>query len=206
MTESSAAGEVLDFWFGDAIEQSEAGLQKAFRRWFAGGKAFDEEVRARFLSRVERAMKGGLDEWADDIRDRVALILLLDQFPRNIFRRSAEAFAGDARALELARQSVESGEYAELKPVERVFLLMPYQHSEDVEVQEESVRLFERLLDDDHPAPLQALLESSLDYARRHRDIVVRFGRFPYRNEVLERETTPEEARWLNESTERFGQ
>lgn len=195
--------DVLDFWFRGT---DGAELDEAFRRWFGGGTAFDTEIRDRFGGLVEAAMEGGLVDWERDIRSRLALVLVLDQFPRNIFRRTAKAFAGDARALGLARRSVADGDDRSLSPVERVFLLMPYQHAEDIDVQRDGVRLFATLAESDAPEPVQKLLESSLGYARQHCDIIARFGRFPYRNEVLGRGTTAEEAQWLEASGERFGQ
>src|SRR5690606_29667339 len=133
---------------------------------------------------VRIALGGGYESWEADIRTRLALILLLDQFPRNIHRRTAAAFAGDARALRLARQSVQAADHERLAPFERMFLLMPYQHAEDQDAQREGVREFEALARESDEKT-RAVLESSADYARKHYEIIQRFGRFPYRNEVL---------------------
>lgn len=200
-----APAEVTGFWFGGVSEDA-AGLETAFRRWFQGGDALDAEIRERFGDAVELALDGGFAEWEGEARTRLALILLLDQFPRNIFRHTAKAFAGDARALRLSRETVSRGEDRELAPLERFFLLMPCQHAEDRGVQENGVRLFAALVEDAGQGPAMKILQSGLDYARKHRDIIERFGRFPYRNDVLGRTTTAEEARWLDESPERFGQ
>src|SRR5690606_5793018 len=135
------------------------------------------------------ALAGGLVDWEDDVRTRLALILVLDQFPRNVFRRTAKAFAGDERANALAKRTVASGEIEALSPVERFFLLMPYQHDENPATQEEGVRRFEELAALPVSAPLQEMLRSGLGYARRHCDIIARFGRFPYRNAALGRAT-----------------
>lgn len=199
----TAARDVLDFWFGG---DDAAGPEGTFQRWFGGGEAFDAEIRDRFGALTETALGGGLVEWEEDIRARLALVLVLDQFPRNIFRRTARAFAGDARALRLAGRSVAGGEDMQLSPLERSFLYMPFQHAEDIEAQREGVRLFAALANENAPEPVRKMLRSNLDYARRHHDIVARFGRFPYRNAVLGRETTEAEARWLEESGDRFGQ
>lgn len=197
-----SARDVLDFWFGGDA----AAPETAFRRWFGGGEAFDAEIRARFGALTEDALAGGLVDWEADVRERLALIILLDQFPRNIFRRTARAFAGDARALRLAERTVAAGEDAQLSPLERSFLYMPYQHAEDRGAQNEGVRLFGLLANEAAIEPVRKMLRANLDYARRHRDIVARFGRFPYRNDVLDRESTAAEARWLEDSDERFGQ
>lgn len=205
MSASGEAETVLDFWFGDAIAGGDA-LDVAFGRWFGGGKAFDREVETRFGELVERALTGDLREWEDAIRSRLALILLLDQFPRNIHRGTARAFAGDERALRLARHSVANGDDRALAPLERVFLLMPFQHAEDLDAQREGVALFAALAEESLPDEQRKLLESSRDYAVKHCRIIERFGRFPYRNAVLGRPDTDDEREWLADSPERFGQ
>ncbi|HEX7031192.1 MAG TPA: DUF924 family protein [Gammaproteobacteria bacterium] len=205
----SSPCDVLDFWFG-GVSRSDgddaAGSENPFQRWFGGADAFDAEIRERFGALIDTALEGGLADWEDDVPSRLALILLLDQFPRNVFRRTARAFAGDERALGLARRTVANGEDERLAPAERFFLLMPYQHAEDRDTQAEGVRLFEELAALAVPGPLKKMLASGLEYARKHCDIIARFGRFPYRNAVLGRETTAEEEKWLTESGERFGQ
>ena len=206
MTLPATAKDVLDFWFGDAAGGDESALQDAFSRWFGGGNAFDAEIEERFGAHIETALSGGLVDWESDIRSRLALVILLDQFPRNVFRRTAKAFAGDDRALKLARDAVHDNQDERLLPVERVFLLMPYQHAEDISVQEEGVRLFRSLSDNAERDDVKKLLQSSFQYAQKHRDIIARFGRFPYRNAVLGRRSTPGEERWLQDSGERFGQ
>lgn len=198
--------DILDFWFGDAASGDADALQAAFRRWFGGGAAFDRRIERQFGDAIERALAGGYSEWEGEARSRLALVLLLDQFPRNVFRGTARAFAGDARALRLARDAVGNGLLEALTPVERVFLLMPYQHAEDRDVQRESVARFAELVREDVPDHVRKLLASSHDYAVRHCEIVTRFGRFPYRNEALGRASSDAELAWLAESNERFGQ
>jgi len=202
----AAAREVLDFWLGDAAGSDEAALNAASSRWFTGGAHVDAEIRERFGACIEDALAGGLSDWENDIRARLALVILLDQFPRNVFRRTARAFAGDARALQLVRDAVRDNHDKDLRPVERLFLLMPYQHAEDIDVQHEGVRLFKQLAEEPVTDAIGKVLRISLEYAERHSAIIARFGRFPYRNEVLGRDSTVEEERWLQESGERFGQ
>lgn len=206
MTVSPAAREILDFWLGDAVGGDEQALNNAFERWFGGSSEIDERVRARFGAQVGSALEGGFEEWEGNVRARLALILLLDQFPRNVFRRTARAFAGDARALKLARQAVARGEDRELSLVERVFLLMPFQHAEDLDAQREGVALFRELAQQPAPPYLRKLLESSLKFAEKHHDIISQFDRFPYRNEALGRTPTAKEKTWLEKTSVRFGQ
>src|SRR5690606_17045287 len=145
---------------------------------------------------LEDAGAGRLDGWARSPRGRLALIIVLDQLSRNIHRDSAAAFASDARAQALCMEGLERGDDRELAPLERWFFYMPLEHAESLELQERSVREFERLAAE-APAELQSALEAALDYARRHRDVIARFGRFPHRNTVLGRDSTPEEQAYL---------
>lgn len=197
---------ILDFWFAGAENGDSEALDAAFARWFQGGQKFDDEIRQRFASLIDSAIGGGLQDWETNVRARLALIILLDQFPRQVYRRTSRAFAGDARALVLARLTVRSGEHRELSVIERVFLLMPYQHAESKAAQAESVALFTALANEPAPPAVKGLLNSSLDYAIKHREIIERFGRFPYRNEALGRASTSEELDWLDKSGLRFGQ
>jgi uncharacterized protein (DUF924 family) len=194
MTESPAptaeARSVLDFWFG-APGSPEHGTFRDI--WFEKSDAFDAEVRARFAALYDQAKAGELDGWAADPKGALALILLLDQVPRNIHRGSPAAFATDARALDVAKQALRDGHDTALAPVERLFLYMPFQHSEEVVDQERSLALYERLG-----------IEGAQKSAHRHHEIVARFGRFPHRNAVLGRETTEEEAAFLLEPDSSF--
>lgn len=200
---------VTDYWLGDVMADITR-LPEAFKRWFGGGKALDRDIADRFGTAVRHALDGGFVSWEQDIRSRVALVILLDQFPRNIFRQTSQAFAGDARALQLAQASVESGGYHKLSRPEQVFLLMPYQHAEDIDVQEAGVALFAGLekhaRDAAEPPVVIDWLVSTREYAELHRDIVQEFGRFPHRNDVLGREHTAKERTWLENSGQRFGQ
>jgi len=176
-----APDDVLDFWFaGDGTRYRVA--------WFKKDAAFDAEC-ARFADALRVARGGRLDHWAGTARGMLALIVLLDQFSRNLHRGSAETYAADAQARALARDAVARGFDRALHPVERCFIYLPFEHSEDLADQDESVRLFETMR--------LALGDSTVEYAHRHRDIIRRFGRFPHRNAVLGRESTAEELRYL---------
>jgi uncharacterized protein (DUF924 family) len=200
---------VRDFWFGK-LPLSPAALEERMHFWF-GGETFtearerDEKIRTRFGALLERAAAGELAGWAHGPRRRLSLIILLDQFPRNIFRGSARAFACDAQALQLALSGMQSAADATLDPTERLFFYMPLQHAESREVQEESVAAYRRLLGE-APAELRECFAGALRFAEDHRAIIERFGRFPHRNALLGRTDTPQEAAWLREGGERFGQ
>jgi uncharacterized protein (DUF924 family) len=191
---SSRALEVLDFWFLPA----DAPGHNAYRpEWFTVDPAFDAALQRRFGDLVETALAGGLREWEDSAEGALARILLLDQFPRNIFRDTARAFAGDDDALKLAERLVSSGRDKNLPPIRRWFVFMPFEHSEALIDQERSVALFAGLR---REGQLE-VFESAYDYAVRHRDVIERFGRFPHRNHALGRRSTFEEATFLG----RFG-
>ncbi len=209
LTRMDHSRTVLEFWFGR--EPMTPGLfQSQMPTWFGGDDpaaraARDATIVGRFGDLAARAASGALDAWADSPRQRLALILLLDQMPRHIHRGTAQAFASDDRAAALTLDGMQKAADATLDPARRVFFYMPLQHSEALEVQDESVAAYRRLLDES-PAPWRAVLAGPFDYARRHRDIVARFGRFPHRNAVLGREATAEETAWLDDGGERFGQ
>jgi uncharacterized protein (DUF924 family) len=203
------ARAVLDFWFGRDV-LSAGKLAERMKFWFGGEapaeaeRQRDAEISRRFGDLFQRAERGELASWADSPRRRLALVLLLDQFSRNIHRGSARAFATDEQALALALSGMQVGADAALNAVERIFFYMPLQHSESREVQEESVAAYRRLLAES-PQELRPVFADVLKYAELHRDIVERFGRFPHRNRVLGRETTPQELAYLR-TAETFGQ
>ncbi|MDX1443149.1 MAG: DUF924 family protein [Gammaproteobacteria bacterium] len=200
---------VIEYWIGDVLRDV-AFLDSAFKRWFNGGDAVDTEIRERFGAAVEIALEGGLREWEDTIRDSLALVILLDQFPRNIHRSTPRAFAGDDRALAIAQRWQDSRDFTALDYPEQVFLLMPYQHVEEIDTQEEGVRRFRALEDEacqtGAPCAVVKWLAATREYAELHRDIIARFGRFPHRNRILERESTAEETAWMEEGGQNFGQ
>jgi uncharacterized protein (DUF924 family) len=200
---------VLDFWFGHE-PMTPTLFQSQMPTWFGGGDpaaqaARDATIVARFGELAARAAAGALDAWAGSPRQRLALILLLDQMPRHLHRGTARAFASDDRAAALTLDGMQKAADATLDPARRVFFYMPLQHSEALDVQDESVAAYRRLVDES-PEAWRAVLAGPLDYACRHRDIVARFGRFPHRNAVLGRDSTPEETEWLEGGGERFGQ
>ncbi|HWX47587.1 MAG TPA: DUF924 family protein [Roseomonas sp.] len=181
--------DILDFWFAD-------GRTVARPAWFQRDAVFDAAIRDRFGALVAPAREGALDGWASDPEGSLALLLLLDQFPRNLFRGQGEAFASDAHARAIARRAVlEQRQDLALPATARVFLYLPFEHSEAMADQDLSVTLFEGLRDEPtHRAP-----GGSIDYAWRHWRVIRRFGRFPHRNAVLGRSDTPAEALYLAE-------
>jgi uncharacterized protein (DUF924 family) len=204
------ARQVRDFWFGKLPMTVEA-LNQRVRIWFPGEVAVevqrerDEALRTRFGHLVERAGKGELASWADSPRRCLSLIVLLDQFPRNIYRGTAQAFAYDDQALELTLSGMQSAADGALDVVERLFFYMPLQHCEARDVQDESVAAYRRLLTE-APQEFHEVFELSVQSAEQHRAIIAKFGRFPHRNEVLGRRGTAEEEAWLNSGADRMGQ
>lgn len=185
------AQEVLDFWFG-APGGPEFGKPRA--AWFRKDDGFDDAIRTRFGDLIAQAVAGGLREWDEEgPQGMLARIIVLDQFTRNARRDTPGAFEGDALALAAARKLVESGAYRELPPVQRAFVFMPFEHAEEPRAQEQAVELFTELVRD------TGAFADMLDYAHRHRGVIARFGRFPHRNVILGRASTPEEAEYLRQ-------
>ncbi|MGB4857994.1 MAG: DUF924 family protein [Dokdonella sp.] len=186
---------ILDFWLGKDFPSTDA-VERGVQRWFVKDPAIDAQIRELFGNDVEAALRGDFDAAADSDGDWLALLILLDQFPRNLFRGSSRAFSGDAKALSLALVGIERGDDQRVHPLARLFCYLPLEHSEDLAMQERSVALFQSLFD-------QSTSETAkqfggwLDYAIRHRDIIARFGRFPHRNRALGRESTREELDYL---------
>jgi len=183
----SRAGEVLDFWFG---REGEPGYGEFREAWFRKDPTFDADVTERFADLYEEAVAGGLDGWRDDARSCLALVIVLDQFPRNMFKGDGRTHAADGVALESSKYALEHVLDRELPAFQKMFLYMPFMHSENSEDQRRSVELF-GLLANEPGAP------DVTSYAVGHREIVERFGRFPHRNGILDRETTPEEVEFL---------
>ena len=190
----SRVDQILDFWFGRP-DESDYGKQRSF--WFNKKPEFDQEVRTRYSSDYEKAIAGQLDHWRDAPRSCLALILLLDQFPRNMFRGTAQAFASDPQALSTAQHAVANGFDQELLTVQRWFVYLPFEHSENLAHQRQSTELFATLSNDSDSV-------ATIDYAVRHRLVIERFGRFPHRNKILGRATTPEEAEFLKQPGSSF--
>jgi uncharacterized protein (DUF924 family) len=177
------ADAVLEFWF--------SGRMKA--RWFHSTPELDQEIRNRFESLWEDAAGGRLAAWSATARGALALVIMLDQLPLNMFRGSPESFSTEAASREVANEAIGKGLDEELAPEERAFLYMPFMHSESLEDQDRSMELFSK------PG-----LQHNLTWARHHREIIARFGRFPHRNEILNRTSSPEEKAWL-QSEEGYG-
>jgi uncharacterized protein (DUF924 family) len=196
--------DILQFWFGDASE-TPAQAESRLSLWFEGSPEVDERIRERFGAAVAAAARGEHDPWGHAPRPALALVVLLDQFPRNIWRGTSRAFAQDPQALGVARQAVAAGFLYELAPIERPFLTLPYQHAESLAAQRESVRLC-REIAATAPPEWRAILETFPHYAERHLEIIARFGRFPHRNALLGRASTPEEKAYLDGGGETFGQ
>lgn len=198
------ARAVREYWLGTGPLTAES-LARRMDFWFGAAAAHDAEIRSRFGGLLERAAAGELAGWADGPRRRLSLILVLDQFPRNIFRGTARAFDYDRQALALALTGLQSGADGALDFAERLFFYMPLEHAESLEAQDESVAAFRRLLGE-VPRELHATFAGVLRFAEEHRSIIERFGRFPHRNALLGRPDTPQEAQWLLEGAARFGQ
>jgi uncharacterized protein (DUF924 family) len=184
-TKDPRAGQVLGFWFA-----AESGYGKQRKEWFRKDAAFDAAIQARFLTLHEAAAERRLSRWKDDVGDCLALIVLLDQFPRNMFRDTARAFASDGFALDAARHALAKGYDRAMLPAERMFAYLPFVHSEALE---------DQLLGCELMRPLEPFAETrhAYHYAERHHAIVARFGRFPHRNAVLGRSSTAEETEFL---------
>ncbi len=185
-----APEDILAVWFAPPKE--------AWRdRWFEGDDAFDAMLRERFATTLDVARAGALDGWADTPRGALALVIVLDQLPRNLHRGRAEAFAADAKARVVADAAIARQFDRQLTPVERLFLYLPFEHSEAIADQERSIRLCEMLRDDPH-------IENALAYAQRHHDVIRRFGRFPHRNAALGRDSTTDELAFLAQNPDGF--
>lgn len=186
---------LLRFWFGEG-ESAPQAFGARVARWFGGDPEFDQALAIRFAELAERAARGELDGWTAQARSTLALVLALDQLPRNLHRRSARAFAADARALEVAEQALASGVDRRLAPAEAAFLYLPLEHAEDLARQERCVSLF-RALVERAPEGLRPFFRTFVGYAERHRDVIARFGRFPHRNAILGRPATRDEQAFL---------
>ncbi len=193
MTESIES--ILGFWFGASVDDAEVAQEKG-RMWWSKNEAVDEEIRRRFEACTAAALHGALDEWAATPRGVLALVLLTDQFPRNMYRGQPASFAFDAIALRWALHGLERGMDSLLRPIERVFLYLPFEHSESIADQRRSVLLYEQLLRD-VPPQHESTFSGFGQFAIRHRDIIARFGRFPHRNAILGRASTGKEIAFL---------
>lgn len=201
---SEAAREIVEFWLGRSIEGPEAAEERR-EFWYRGGDALDHEIRTRFGTHVERACEGGFEEWCASAEGALALIILLDQFTRSIYRATPGAYCGDARALCIASRAVESGIDRSLPVTGRLFLYHPFHHAESVEDQDRSIALVDAIRHDVQQQ-WHEYLDRRVEGFTKHRDIVARFGRFPHRNHIVQRPSTAEEEAFLNGEHETFGQ
>ena len=204
MHDQGIAEEILEYWFGDTVrDPSRVPGRMGF--WFGTDPARDAGMRERWGELVTAASEGKLDFWTRSARGRLAVLILLDQMRRNIYRGTAEAFRHDGRARYLMRDGVSRMMDLKLTPIERVFFYMPLQHSESLDNQELAVDRFLQL-EREVASQQRDTFAGFRKYAQKHRDIVARFGRFPHRNAILGRRDTAEEAAWLAAGGERFGQ
>ena len=194
--------ELLQFWFGDDPDDAAVAAAKA-ELWWGHRQETDDLLQSRFGAAASAAAAGVLDHWAGSPRGRLALILLLDQLPRAIHRGTPKAFAQDAKARKVSEQGLESGAERLLRPIERLFVYLPFEHSEDMADQDRSVQLI-RNLGASVPEGQRKTFAGFVDYAVRHREVIARFGRFPHRNAILGRESTPEEKAFLEQPDSSF--
>ncbi len=190
----SQAKRILEFWFGHPNEPS---YGKPRKFWFNKTPEFDEKLRIRFGEDYQKAAAGHLDDWIDLPETCLALILLLDQVPRNVFRGTPQAFATDWEALSAAQQAIALGYDREFLPVQRWFIYLPFEHSENLAHQYQCIKLFQQLNHDANSA-------SAIEYAFAHMQIIQRFGRFPHRNAIFGRTSTPEEQEFLQKPASGF--
>lgn len=200
--------DVLDFWFGRGPMTAER-LAERSRFWFGGdgpeaGARRDADIKAKLEPMLERAARGEFATWAASPKRRLALIVLLDQVPRNSYRGTAGQFAFDHQALALSVEGLQLGADAALEPWERLFFYLPLEHAESMEAQDAAVAAFARLAEE-APPEYREFCVGLIGYANKHRDLIKLFGRFPHRNEALKREDTPEEREWLAAHPRYFG-
>ncbi len=210
MSAAGRAQDVLQFWLGPKPYTAAQVTQRS-RLWFGDPNApelipqTDELIQNQFAALIAAAARGELASWESSPRRRLALILLLDQFPRNVYRGTAAAFAQDDKALRLAVSGMQFGADAALDPLERMFFYLPLTHAESLDVQDEGVAAFRRLLEEAQPE-LRSYFEDCLRYAQLHRALIARFGRFPHRNAILGRESGVAETEYLASEREDFAQ
>lgn len=198
------ATAILDFWFG-TLDAAGVPAPEVERRWFDVDARVDAEIRARFEADLRSAAAGRLVRWEQEARGALALVILFDQFPRNMYRGTPRAFLFDEHARAVAARAVGNGHEAALWPVERAFLYLPFEHAESADDQAEAVRRFSGLVEA-APEEQRPRFREFLHHAERHREVIERFGRFPHRNAVLGRESTPEEQAFLDGGADAWGQ
>ena len=198
------AEEIHRYWFEDTLAApSQASARMSF--WFRPARETDRHITLVFGPVLREAARGALDAWQLQARSCLALVIVLDQFPRNIHRGTPAAFEHDAVALRITRRGIAAGHLPELAALEQAFFLMPYQHCEDLSLQREGIALYDRMLND-APPEWREVLEGFVAYARKHAELIERFGRFPHRNAILGRVSTAAERAFLESNSESFWQ
>ncbi|WDD97762.1 DUF924 family protein [Thalassomonas actiniarum] len=203
MARQQDVDEVLDFWFGEITNELCDEQHQAF--WYQGSEALDNEVKIKFFDLYQQALAGQLAHWQQAARGSLALVILLDQLPRNMFRGTARAFASDELALKVCKAGIESGVDRQLSLIERIFYYHPLQHSESLAEQQTSVETFIEMLEQYPQVVHIKVIENSIHWAKEHLAIIRQFGRFPHRNKALARESTAQELEYLK-SGFKFGQ
>ena len=199
--------DILNFWFEGITDQNFIKKQaQPFKKWFTENPRFDFEIREKFEPDLIKARLGQLKNWEDAIHGRLALVILFDQFSRNMYRNTPQAFETDPLALNLTLRSVEERRDGQLQLIERLFLYMPLMHSEKLEIQKLSLQYFGNLVSiaKEEISPNTSYYEYTLDYAKKHHAIIERFGRFPHRNSILNRSSTSEELEFLKQPGSAF--
>lgn len=199
---ASPSQQLLNWWFGEGATAVEIAAEKS-HLWFGYRPEQDAEAQQRFGTLTEQALAGELDDWAATPQGWLALVLLLDQLPRMIYRGTARAFSGDEHALQLVRDGMAHGGDVLLAPIQRVFIYLVLEHAEILSVQDQALVQFQQLLAIADPSEIR-LFADFLRFAERHRQVIARFGRFPHRNEMLGRESGDAELAFLAEPGSRF--
>jgi len=196
--------QIHAYWFGSGTDWLQI-IADNRRRWFEKGQQLDAQISSRFKVALTSAHQGAFDAWQHSAVGIMALILLLDQFPRHIFRGQAEAFSSDAKALQICLAGMDAGIDATLSPVQQSFYYLPLEHAEDLAMHDRCIEVLTQRLGE-AAAEFKPYLTNSLEYVHRHRKIIARFGRYPHRNDVLDRVSSKEEQDYLGGSADRFGQ
>ena len=202
MPQPATPEDVLDFWFGQPGSAADVAARQS-KLWFGKSADNDRQVTERFAGTLAAAGAGLLDHWVLTPRNRLALIVVLDQFPHHIHRNHGQSFAYDAQSLALAQAMIENGDAARVAPIEQVFAYLPLEHAESLALQDQSVALYAQLAAKADAAE-RPLFEGFLDYAVKHREVIARFGRFPHRNALLGRTSNADEIAFLQQPGSRF--
>lgn len=198
----AAPASILDYWFGAQGSAAEV-AQRQSQLWFGKQPEKDLDISERFTPTLNAAIAGALDSWAGSPRGLLALVIVLDQFPHHIHRNRPQAFAQDVKSLALCMAALASGEDKQLTPIERVFLYLPLEHAESLAMQDLSVVQYQQLASTAMESD-RVLFENFLDYAHKHREVVLKYGRFPHRNDILGRPSSPAEIAFLKQPGSRF--